>query len=421
MNRLDDLRDLLAERADHTGAVPHVADDAVHRGRRTRVRRRAAVAATVVVTAGVVVAVQLVLTGGGSSVAPAGPGETARPDEAASTGPVWVSSLPGLDLPAGEPLGAPYVLGNTIIDGETEIAVDSAITQLVAVDGGYLVLSGDTSSPDAMTATSGRLDFVSSDGTVTSIDTGRITGFAVDRAVRSDSPVVAWDWQASDATDGDAGAVKALVLAEESAPQVLPIEMAASVQWVVDGDPVFAYKSEDPSLQVTRWDVQSDDVVPWLPAPLGIDPGIRDVTPAGDIGFFFDNDSQCDSAIDLGEPEAVLWEACADPGYLTSVSPDGRVLAGRAGAADALTGERLVDFDLPDQGDIGREDYVPVIMLGWETPATVLFHAYGLEVLEGNDEAYTTALGAGSYVVVRCAIEDGQCETVPHPVDVLAE
>lgn len=420
MNTLDELRSLLEERAEHATVAPRVADDAVHCGRRTRVRRRATVVAAAVVVAGAV-AVPLTFTGGDSSVAPAGPGETAGPSESARTELPWVPSLPGLDLPAGEPLGAPYALGNTIIDGETEIAVDSAITQLVAVDGGYLVLSDDTSSPDAITATSGRLDFVSSDGTVTSIDTGRITGFAVDRAVSGDSPVVAWDWQASDATDGDAAAVKALVLGEESAPQVLPIEMAASVRWVVDGDPVFAYKSEDPALQVTQWDVQSGAVGPWLPTPLGIDPRISGITPDGDIGFFFDNDSQCDSAIDLGEPETVLWEACADPGYLTSVSPDGRVLAGQAGAADARTGDRLVDFELPDLGDIGRDEYVPISLLGWETPATVLFQAYGLEVLEGNDEAYTTALGTGSYVVVRCAIAGGQCETVPHPVDILAE
>lgn len=421
MNTMDDLRNLLTEHADHTGAVPQIADDAVHLGRRARVRRRAAAVATAVITAGVVVTVPLALTGGGDSVAPAGPGETARPDEAASTGPAWVSSLPGLDLPAGEPLDAPYALGNTIIDGDTEFTVDAVITQFIAVDGGYLVLSDDTTGPAGGMPASGRLDFVSTDGAETPIDTGRIKRIAVDRAADSGNPVVAWDWQDSDTGDSDAGALKVMQLGKDSAPQVQPIEMSTSVRWVVDGDPVFAYQFEDSSWQVARWDVQSGEVAPWLPEPLGTDPSIKDFTPDGEVGFFFDNDSQCDSAIDLGEPETVLWEACADPGYFTSVSPDGRVLAGQAGAANALTGDRLVDFDLPDQGDIGRDDYVPVSLLGWETPATVLFQAYGLQVLEGNDEAYTTALGPGSYVVVRCAIAGGQCETVPHPVDVLAE
>lgn len=40
MNTLDDLRDLLTERADHVAAVPRSASEAVHRGRRARVRRR---------------------------------------------------------------------------------------------------------------------------------------------------------------------------------------------------------------------------------------------------------------------------------------------------------------------------------------------------------------------------------------------
>ncbi len=418
MNTLDDLRNLLAERADHTGTVPQVADDAVHRGRRTRVRRRAAVAATVVVTAGVVVAVPLVLTGGGDPGAPAGPGETARPDEAASTGPVWVSSLPGLDLPAGEPLDAPYALGNTIIDGDTESTVDAVITQLIAVDGGYLVLSDDTTGPAGGIPTSGRLDFVSTDGAVTPIDTGRIRRIAVDRAAGSGSPVVAWDWQASTATDSDAGAIKLIQLGEDSTPQIRPIEMSTAVRWVVDGDPVFAYQFEGSSWQVARWDVRSGEVVPWLPEPLGTDPSIKDFTPDGEVGFFFDNDSQCDSAIDLDQPDTVLWEACDAPHYYASLSPDGRVLAGEDGAADALTGDRLVDFDLPDQGDIGRDDYVP-IPLGWERSDAFLFQALGLEAFDVG--AATGSREPASYVVVRCLISSGECLTVPHPVDVLAQ
>lgn len=415
MNTLIDLETLLAERAEGVRAAPRIADAAVHRGRRARVRRRVAVVAASAVVAGAI-AVPVVLTRGGSSFAPAGPGADTEP---AQTGPDWAPSIPGLDLLAGDPLDAPYAVGDTIVDGETQVDVGAPISQLIAVDGGYLVLSDDNSSRTSMTRTSGRLDFVAADGDVTPIDTGRITGVAVDRAAGAD-PVVAWDWQASDATDSDAGVVKALRLGTGSPPEVLPVDIPAAMRWVVDGDPVFAYESEDPSLRITRWDVESAELMPWLPEPLGTDPAIGDVTPDGDVAFFFDNDSQCDSAIDLSHPDTLLWEACEDHSYYTSMSPDGRVLAGRAGAADALTGDHLVDFDLPDQDVIGGDDYVPIQLLGWETPDSVLFQALGLEVVDVDNEA-STSRGASSYVIVRCGISTGECVTVPHPVDVLAQ
>lgn len=417
MNTLTDLRTLLAERAEHVDAAPRVATAAVDRASRLRVRRRVAAAGAAVVVA-VTIAVPLVLTGSGTSLPPGGPDPRTGPSEAASSGPEWAPTIPGLDLPAGVPLDVPYVVGDTIVDGETEIVVEAAITQLLAVDDGYVVLSDDTSSPSGTTSTSGRLDFVSTDGTVTPLDTGRITGVAVDRTA-SANPIVAWDWQPSDGTDDDAGAVKALRLGTGSPPEVVPVDTPAAMRWVIDGDPVFAYESEDPSLQSMQWDLESGELTPWLPEPLGTDPVVKDVTPDGDVGFFFDNDSQCDSAIDLSDPATTLWEACEEHGYYASMSPDGRVLAGQVGAAAALTGDHLVDFDLPDQ-DFGQVDYVLLSTLGWESPQAVLLQAVALAVFDRDDEAATSRT-VDSYVIVRCDTVSGDCETVPHPVDVLPQ
>lgn len=79
MNTLDELRSLLAERADSTSPVPRIADEAVRDARRAWVQRRSAVVAAVVVAAAVV-AVPVLVSSLSSTAGTDSAGTVPQPD-----------------------------------------------------------------------------------------------------------------------------------------------------------------------------------------------------------------------------------------------------------------------------------------------------------------------------------------------------
>ena len=269
---------------------------------------------------------------GGTNPSDGGDGQTSTD--------LWLASLPGLDLPQGEPLATPYTVGDVVhLDG-AEITLAEPAASMLGVPGGLVVETGHATGSVSALATS--LFFVRADGVVETIDAGFIAGSAA--SVQADGSVrVVYGWLAT--ATATTGEIRVRVLGSAEAPKIIPVDPPANVRGMDGSDALIGYLTEV-GAQQSRLDLETGTLES-LADPGTV--GVEGVT-AGGLVVTWDNDSQCLAA--RGPDGENAWERC-DGTFSYGLSPDRRWIAAPEGGLDAETGEQVSTFaGLPQRGEL---------------------------------------------------------------------
>jgi hypothetical protein len=343
--------------------------------------------------------------------APARPSPTSPHSGATVSGQVvWSEALPGLDLPLGRPLGVTYGAGSSIFVEGSELewpagsvgtVPDARLAQVADTPLGVLAVVVDRWFSS--------VHLLDGQGIRDIGGAAELTGMVVlDPGA---------DQEAKVAFAIDDGGVQKLLAGPLPDPQAVLVEKARRQPvGFLDGDPVVALLDEPGSVEVVSQEPDGGQVHVQSYAaasPLG-----DNAVPAGSTTIeddlqvvFSDLDTGCSYAYRVpgtGEP---AWMTCDNArGAVMIVGP--RYGAVGTNVYDVVDGALVTGLELPEAS---RFDIAPI---GWETPTALILRVISYE-------AYGEAKASGAtmpprYAAVRCRVDSGVCERLPHPVDVIA-
>lgn len=403
LHALEELQEALRSRA---GTVPKpdgIAQRAAANARRIRTTRR--------VAAGSALAIALVALS--PLVLRALSDERRDPVEPAptvvSTLP-WTETVPGLDLPVGEALSVAYAVGATVTLESRAVALEGAkITQVLDSAMGQIVVA---------VAGNGRSSIWLLDGseTLKIADDLALSGSLVQGLGYDGRTHIAYAVDGPDAREVFAGPLLD--------PQPLGSDDRYLAAGFMQGEPVFAAVVQPTTLtQFHTSDPRAADaaieheVVMRSQAPYGAGttiPGWWEVDDGAVV--FYQEAIGCNDARRVPSFGFDAWGNCdfedGDFGVL-AVGPTFGAMRATVYELESR-GSAVQTFDLPRSSGGTTYDLEP---LGWETPNDVIIRVAAYDsALDIRDRSPAD----GSYVAVRCSVDTGACERVPHPVDVVA-
>lgn len=430
MPTITDLRELLHDQADQASTAPPPVEAAIRGARQFRAKRRLGVVAGAAAVVAAIVVPTAVQWPSANDEPPPAVQPTARDGRlTSSSGLVWAPTLPGLDLPTGEPMKIPYAFDTTVIDGSVQHELGGVVRRLLEVPEGLVALvdvaptTPDADGPRQPT----RIVLITDDGTrveQTELDRGYIGSLSSSPPGIGPTRVV-WTW-----TDVSAEAnpeeIRAIDLGSPDPPSRVALPDLAFV-WTFDGrDPIVEV---DPAggRSFVRWEVDTGSLVP-MPESYS---SMIAATAGLELLVRFDEATQCTSAVRAGQPDAPLWERCDL--LVQTLSPDGKFAVGARfvdgsvdqtadefAVVDVKTGTDVVALDLPPSGlefGVPRAPTFQWFVESWEPDGSALVHVL-YEGLPGEDPDSNFAPQLRT--LARCAVTTGACELVPDAVEVVS-
>lgn len=404
LHALEELQGVLRARA-HTVPTPDgLALRAAVNARRVRTTRRLAAASALVIA--LVALSPLVLR--------ALAGERPDPVEPAPTVIStlrWTETVPGLDLPLGGPMSIPYAVGATVTLGSRAVELEGEeVTQILDSAVGPIVVAHAGSGHSSIWLLDGSESIRIADGL--QLSGSVVQGLGYDRQTH-----IAYAVDGPDAREIFAGPVRD--------PEPLGSDDRVQAVGFLRGEPVFSSNAQPTTLTQFHTSVPrqpqvgiEQDVVGRGVSPIGATvtiPGWWEVDD-GAVAFYRDADG-CIVARVVPGFDWDVWGNCnyeaADFGVL-AVGPTYGAM--RATVYElASRGHEVRKFDLPQSPSTDSAyDLEPI---GWETPTDVIIRVAAYDsAVDYRDRSPAD----GSYVAVRCSVDTGACERLPHPVDVVA-
>jgi hypothetical protein len=323
----------------------------------------------------------------------------------------WNETVPGLDLPVGEALSVPYAVGGTVTAGSREVDLEgSEVTQILNSAMGAIVVA----RTGAEQADIWLLD--DSENVLVAEDVW-LTGSVVQGLGYDGQTHIAYAVDGPDGPKIFAGPVLD--------PQPIDSGYRYLAAGFMAGEPVFASVVQPTTLTQFHTSgahppqaVVEHDVVGRGEPPYGAGTTIPGWWEVGDgaVAFYQEVANRCNDSRLVPSFGFDTWGNCdfeaGDFGVL-AVGPTYGAM--RATVYElASVGHEVRTFDLPESSGDTAYDPDPI---GWETPTDVIIRVAAYDrAVNIRDRSPAD----GSYVAVRCSVETGACERLPHPVDVVA-
>jgi len=403
----DDLRDMLAEQAEEVRVPVGLARRAADAAGRVRVRRRAvALAACIAVLSTLVIQAQQRI-----------PQEPAMPTPSPGSGTtvtgqvVWTETLPGLDLPLGAPLTVPYGVGSSVfVDGQEHV-LPSAVTEPTGGETPHLVQITDTPLGLLTVTKVGHWVFNLRllDGEEVR-DIGGAVQLAGTVAVGAGPDGKIHIAFANDETPAE-GVYEGPLLD----PQPIAVgEARRHAVGFFEGDPLFDLAEQPGSLERFRRTSagESSTQLEQTNAALGPNTVLAGWTTDGGeaLAIYTDVDRGCTSAYQVPGSGELAWEACDDLSRAVMITGPRYGAVGVTAYDLEASGARARTFELPQAA---RFEIAPI---GWETPTHLILRVVSYEPY-GEAGTGESASLPPRYVAVRCAVDTGVCQRLPHPVE----
>ena len=131
------------------------------------------------------------------------------------------------------------------------------------------------------------------------------------------------------------------------------------------------------------------------------------------LAIYTDVDRGCTSAYHLPGSGELAWEACDEDSRAVMIIGPRYGAVGVTAYDLEASGARTRTFELP-----GAEHF-DIAPIGWETPTGLVLRVVSYEAYGDSGRGQETSMPP-RYVAVRCAVDTGTCERLPHPVEVMA-
>jgi len=341
---------------------------------------------------------------------------------------VWTETLPGLDLPVGDPLRVYGSSGNTVVvdgsthelpDGSAGDAVGAAaarLTQLFTTPAGVVAVT-ESAAGDV-----DRVHLIVGDTVSPVGGDWRLSGsvaVALDPTGQTRIALATYDGERAEAFEGPIANPTSLGETAEPLNAVGFLDGDALFMAVDEPTRITRFHRDDETGAVSR-ELVGDYMLPDHIAP-GAGPHFAGLVLDGDqsIALYTSHEERtCTFGYELPGAGVYRWSSC------DTDSDDALTVGARYGAVGGTVHHLLVEpaffvtkFDRSDwaQAQGGGQPHV-VEAIGWESTIHVIFRV----IAQGVDDPRGDPTGQASYVAVRCDVEHADCERLPHPVDLVA-